>query len=64
MQDNKPVYQVQACTQEEVDACFKAAKEAQRDWAKVQHLQFCRSGRLHCCRMHQHCLVSTHRQQR
>jgi acyl-CoA reductase-like NAD-dependent aldehyde dehydrogenase len=29
------VYQVQACSQEEVDAAFKAAKEAQRDWAKV-----------------------------
>jgi acyl-CoA reductase-like NAD-dependent aldehyde dehydrogenase len=39
MQDNKPVYQVQACSQEEVDVAFKAAKEAQRDWAKVQPLQ-------------------------
>lgn len=35
-QDNKPVYQVQACTQEEVDACFKAAKEAGNGWAKVR----------------------------
>jgi glyceraldehyde-3-phosphate dehydrogenase (NADP+) len=34
-QDNKPVYQVQACSQEEVDVAFKAAKEAQRDWAKT-----------------------------
>lgn len=29
------MYQVQACTQEEVDACFKAAKEAGNSWAKV-----------------------------
>ncbi len=34
-QDNKAVYQVQACTQEEVDACFAAAKAAGRDWAKT-----------------------------
>ena len=33
------MYQVQACSQEEVDAAFKAAKEAQRDWAKVQQPQ-------------------------
>ena len=39
MQDNKPVYQVQACSQEEVDVAFKAAKDAQRDWAKVQPFQ-------------------------
>mmetsp|Transcript_20634 Transcript_20634/g.62151 ORF Transcript_20634/g.62151 Transcript_20634/m.62151 type:complete len:496 (+) Transcript_20634:132-1619(+) len=34
-QDNKAVYQVQACNQEEVDACFKAAKEAGPGWAKT-----------------------------
>ena len=29
------MYQVQACTQEEVDACFDAAKAAGREWAKT-----------------------------
>lgn len=34
-QNNKAEYQVQACTQDEVDACFKAAKEAGPAWAKT-----------------------------
>ncbi len=34
-QNNKAEYQVQACNQDEVDACFKAAKEAGPAWAKT-----------------------------
>ena len=35
LQNNKAEYQVQACSQDEVDACFKAAKEAGPGWAKT-----------------------------
>ncbi|KAL4439898.1 hypothetical protein ABPG75_002899 [Micractinium tetrahymenae] len=34
-QTNSTFAQVQACTQQEVDAAFQAAKKAQKDWAKV-----------------------------